>query len=229
MTIKPARRTDGFKQSDKQGFMPEPGDSGVLRSFKWEARAHLGFYLSGEQSMEKTVDALCNMAMTIGQYARPSESYLHPTALSLIEPILNLVQTQYGSMNRNVSDTARRKVTSTMHYRGVASNVSAATLVDCDFLNVVNANAQLVLQKRYALRGWIDTHNGQPEEIKTVEKAINDRLADFKQQSDEALAKIDLSGPDAEMEKLEARDIFTEETRVYEEWKAMLRPPEPVA
>jgi preprotein translocase subunit Sec63 len=229
MTIKPARRADGFKQSDKQAFTPEPGDSGVLRSFKWEARANLGFYLSGGQSMEKTVGALCDMAMTIGQYARPSESYLHPTALSLIEPILNLVQTQYGSTNRNVSDTARRKVNEAMHYRGVASNVSGATLVDCDFLNVVNANAQRVLQKRYALRGWIETHKGQPEEIEAVENAIDDKLADFKQQSDEALAKINPDSPDAEIEKLEARDMFTEETRIYDEWKTMLRPPEPVA
>jgi hypothetical protein len=75
----------------------------------------------------------------------------------------------------------------------------------------------------------LKTHKGQPEEIEAVENAIDDKLADFKQQSDEALAKINPDSPDAEIEKLEARDMFTEETRIYDEWKTMLRPPEPVA
>ncbi len=227
--ISPAPRTDGFRQADMNLFTAKPGDARLLRHAKEAVTGILAACISGKKTTLETVESLCSMAMTIGRYDQRNELYPMEAAFPVIEPVLQLVQAQYGNEDQAVGQRARLKVGSAMHYRGVASNISGATLCNGGFLDVVNADAQRVLQKRHALRGWIEKHKDQPEEIAIVEQAIDDRLADFKRQSAEALAELDPEDPAAELERLEARDMFADEAGIYREWKAMLRPPEPVA
>jgi tRNA uridine 5-carbamoylmethylation protein Kti12 len=120
------------------------------------------------------------MCLTVKEICEKKITNVYP----LVEPILNVVQSQYGNVDNYIALKARQNVTGVLRFARVAAQVSAGTLLDSNVLDVVEAETSIVNATVKAVTAWAKSHHDEPKQLDEVERAINERLGEINFEKD---------------------------------------------